>query len=175
MKCKIIGDTTLHKKLNLPLRDSSVNATKSAGNCGFGQFYWKNPWWKNSFFVQCKLWIWAKMESSPINYSWVGVFKIWLIVISFWDFVAYNLKEFQNETPVTLVIGILRLSTRKQISLSGCTFSQKDFTQEDFTSKRLYFKKTLVNLSLGIKLNLHKPHHTTCKIVFYCGVLKNGF
>ena len=105
----------------------------------------------------------------------VGVFKIWLIVISFWDFVAYNLKEFQNETPVTFVIRILRLSTRKQISLSGCTFSQKDFTQEVFTSKRLYFNKTLVNLSLGIKLNLHKPHHTTCKIVFYCGVLRNGF
>ena len=25
------------------LRISSVNVTKSAGNCGFGHIYWKNP------------------------------------------------------------------------------------------------------------------------------------
>ena len=23
------------------------------GNCGCGHIYWKNPWWKKSFFVQC--------------------------------------------------------------------------------------------------------------------------
>ena len=28
---------------------------------------------------------------------------------------------------------------------------------------------------LGLKLGLHKIHHTTCKIVFCCGVLENGF
>ena len=39
---------TLHKKWSFPLRISSVNVTKSAGN-----FYWRNPWWKTSFFVQC--------------------------------------------------------------------------------------------------------------------------
>ena len=26
--------------------------TKSAGNCGFGHIYWRNPSWKTSFFVQ---------------------------------------------------------------------------------------------------------------------------
>ena len=33
----------LHKKWSFPLRTSSVNATKSAGNCGFGHIYWRNP------------------------------------------------------------------------------------------------------------------------------------
>ena len=34
-----------HKKLNvlLRLRISSVNVTKSAGNCGFGHINWRNP------------------------------------------------------------------------------------------------------------------------------------
>ena len=30
---------SLHKKLSLPLRISSVNVTKFAGNCGFGHIY----------------------------------------------------------------------------------------------------------------------------------------
>ena len=34
---------TLHKKWSFSLRISSVNATKSAGNCGFGHIYWRNP------------------------------------------------------------------------------------------------------------------------------------
>ena len=33
---------TLHKKWNYSLRISSVNMTKSVGNYGFGQFYWRN-------------------------------------------------------------------------------------------------------------------------------------
>ena len=33
----------LHKKWSFPLRISSVNVTKSAGNCGFGHIYWRNP------------------------------------------------------------------------------------------------------------------------------------
>ena len=32
----------LHKKWNFTLRISSVNVTKSAGNCGFGHIYWRN-------------------------------------------------------------------------------------------------------------------------------------
>ena len=38
------------KKWNFPLRISSVNVTKSAGNSGFGHIYWINPIWKTSFF-----------------------------------------------------------------------------------------------------------------------------
>ena len=34
---------TLHKKWSFPLRISSVNMTKSAGNCKFGHIYWRNP------------------------------------------------------------------------------------------------------------------------------------
>ena len=45
----IQGAQTLQKKWSFPLRISSVNATKSAGNCGFGHIYWRNTWWKTSF------------------------------------------------------------------------------------------------------------------------------
>ena len=50
-----IRDTrvTLYKKWSFPLRIFSVNVTKSAGNCGFGHIYWRNPPWKTSFCVQC--------------------------------------------------------------------------------------------------------------------------
>ena len=43
---------TLHKNWSFPLRISSVNVIKSAGNCWFGHIYWRNPWWKTSFFEQ---------------------------------------------------------------------------------------------------------------------------
>ena len=46
---------SLHKKWSFPLRTFSVNATKSAVNCGFDQIYWRNPQWKISFLVQCFL------------------------------------------------------------------------------------------------------------------------
>ena len=46
---------TLHKKWSFPLRISLVNVTKSAVSGGFGHIYWRNPWWKTSFFVQCDL------------------------------------------------------------------------------------------------------------------------
>ena len=36
-------ENTLHKKWSFPLRISSVNVTKSAGTCGFGHIYWRNP------------------------------------------------------------------------------------------------------------------------------------
>ena len=37
------GLSKLHKKLTFPIRISSVNVTKSTGNCGFGHIYWRNP------------------------------------------------------------------------------------------------------------------------------------
>ena len=40
------------KKWSFPLRISSVNVTKSSGNCGSGHIYWRNPLWKTSFSVQ---------------------------------------------------------------------------------------------------------------------------
>ena len=48
-----INSITLRKKWSFPLSISSVNVTKSAGICGFGHIYWRNPSWKTSFFVQC--------------------------------------------------------------------------------------------------------------------------
>ena len=45
---------TLHKIWNFPLRISSVNVSKSSRNCRFSHIYWRNPWWKTLFFVQCQ-------------------------------------------------------------------------------------------------------------------------
>ena len=37
------------------LRISSVNVTKYEVSCGFGHIYWKNLYWKTSFFVHCRV------------------------------------------------------------------------------------------------------------------------
>ena len=37
------------------MKFSPVNVTKSAVSGGFGHIYWRNPYWKTSFFVQCLL------------------------------------------------------------------------------------------------------------------------
>ena len=48
----LVRVNTLHKKLSFPLGICSVYVTKSAGNWGFGQIYWRKSQWKTSFFVQ---------------------------------------------------------------------------------------------------------------------------
>ena len=57
VNCKLLLQSssflTLHKKRSFPLRISSVNVTKYAGNFGFGHIYWRNLSWKTSCFVQC--------------------------------------------------------------------------------------------------------------------------
>ena len=45
------------------------------------------------------------------------------------EFCSIQSFRVANQAPGTLIIGIFKLSTSKQISLSGCRFSQKDFTQ----------------------------------------------
>ena len=41
---------------------------KSTGNCGFGHIYWRNTWWKTSFFLQCYLDISTPTFSSYITF-----------------------------------------------------------------------------------------------------------
>ena len=41
--------------MKFSLRISSINVTKSEGNCGFVHIYWRNPLWKTSFFVQWRM------------------------------------------------------------------------------------------------------------------------
>ena len=65
---------TLHKKWSYRLWISSVNVNKPAGNCGFGHIYWRNPWWKTSFFV------WITICSQTCSCSRIPrkiYFKIW--------------------------------------------------------------------------------------------------
>ena len=42
------------KKWSFPFKMSSVNVTKSAVSCGFGNIYWRNPEWKTLFFLHCR-------------------------------------------------------------------------------------------------------------------------
>ena len=45
--------TITAQKWTFPLRNSSINVTKSAWNFGFGHIYWRNLSWKTSLSVQC--------------------------------------------------------------------------------------------------------------------------
>ena len=47
--------STLHKIWSFPLRIFLVNVTKYAVSCGFGHIYWRNTWWKTSFFYAVKV------------------------------------------------------------------------------------------------------------------------
>ena len=57
--------STLHKKWSFPLRISSINVTKYAGNCWFGHIYWRNLQLETSFFVAIK----------PLRFHWQKI--IW--------------------------------------------------------------------------------------------------
>ena len=38
--------------MQFSIKDSSVSMTKSPENCRFGHIYWRNPYWKTSYFVR---------------------------------------------------------------------------------------------------------------------------
>ena len=56
---------------SFPIRISSVNLTKSGGNCGFGHIYWRNPEWKTSFSVQCE---WSNIFRENISFLLITCF-----------------------------------------------------------------------------------------------------
>ena len=81
----------LHKKWSFPWRISSVNVTKSAGNCRFSRIYRKKPSWKTSYFVQCTPLIWKVVKALS---TWLSTrTTFWNINESFKRFPAY-LKSF---------------------------------------------------------------------------------
>ena len=67
---------SLLKKWNFSLRISSVNLTKSAGNCGFGHIYRRNPRWKNTFFVQRKVWKSLTVFTEVLSHRYLAVINI---------------------------------------------------------------------------------------------------
>ena len=75
----------LHKKWSFPLRISSVNKTKSAVSCGFGPIYWRNPYWKTSFFVQCTRHLFiTKLFLMKLKYNFLKLAKMDLSLFLFW-------------------------------------------------------------------------------------------
>ena len=79
---------TLHKKWSFLLSISSVNVTKSAGNCAFGHIYWRNPQWKTSFFMQWKITLlsthFSGMFRSLLSCNLNFFMKTRLLFISWW-------------------------------------------------------------------------------------------
>ena len=73
--------------------------------CGFGQIYWRNPWWKTSFFVQCTFLLWGlkqnygfiqvMIEKGCIGTNWVKVWFINVVRCAIW-YHQYNLKAVKN-------------------------------------------------------------------------------
>ena len=57
---------SLHKKLIFPLKIYSVNVTKSAVSCGFGQIYWKME-----NFIFCAVLVKSKSEYVSWRQSWI--------------------------------------------------------------------------------------------------------
>ena len=92
----------LHKKWSFPLKISSVNLTKSAVSCGFGNIYWRNPEWKTSFFVYCHIFIF--------------IIKLFLSV---WEVLGKDFFPFDFNTDVSNNCGMS--------SLVSCTFCFKVF------------------------------------------------
>ena len=69
---RILSQFGLHcKKRNFPLRISSVNVTKSAGNYGFSHIYWRNSQWKISFFAVLDslslMWVFGLFQFSKLS------------------------------------------------------------------------------------------------------------
>ena len=63
---------TMHKKIKFSIKDFF---SKSAGSCGIGHIYWRNPLWKTSFFVQCDIISWRHFI---INWQWWRVSMIFI-------------------------------------------------------------------------------------------------
>ena len=54
LETKFISNS-FQTSITFPLKISSVNVTKFAGNCGFGHIYWKKSLMETSFLVQCHM------------------------------------------------------------------------------------------------------------------------
>ena len=64
------------------MKFSPVNVTKSAVSGGFGHIYWRNPYWKTSFFVQCLLHYPDDYQTSPYtqnaNWTYIRPVSTWI-------------------------------------------------------------------------------------------------
>ena len=96
--CLIVSQQafTLHKKWSFPLSISSVNVTKSVVFCRLRHINWRNPQWKNSFFVQCYIWLSVCLSVWLYIYLSVclHVFMIVILYVCLSVFVTVFLKSF---------------------------------------------------------------------------------
>ena len=122
------------QKMKFSNKVSSVNVTKSAGNCGFGHIYWRNPYWKTSFFVQRKmLSTEIKMEIEALLSSGLTPsqaynefsrnlqsLRIYTILTMNWTFILKKLIEpsvQEEETLIRYVLNIARRNLEEEVVL----------------------------------------------------------
>ena len=97
----------LQEKWSSLLRISSVNVTKSAVSCGFSYIYWRNLWWKTSFFFFAVSWEYTKVCLCEEQVSWKEL-KIWVEQLS-WKHLhisAFTYSKLTMETPEQCVKSI---------------------------------------------------------------------
>ena len=115
-------------KRSFPLTISSVNVTKSAGNCGFGHIYWRNRYRKTSFFVQ---WLFLIMVLKTYPKSDGFVTNLWkLLKQMLWMFltstssalheVYIRWRVFAKNKPNLIPRAILRILFRFSLIGKRC-------------------------------------------------------
>ena len=103
-----LSEAQLHKKWSFPLRIFSVNMTKSTVSCGFGHIYWRNSWWKTSFFVQCVFRTVLNIYDETCLQKW----RI-LVVNQFYKVAPSNKFGRIVDTPVNLKGTIMQIMCNK--------------------------------------------------------------
>ena len=89
-----ILDTVPPVMNSFSLRISSVNVTKSAGH-----IYWRNPWWKISFFVQWKVGNYFRKTFLSYFFCWYSFAKMYIrsIISSSWNSFCQKYNIFKTQ------------------------------------------------------------------------------
>ena len=108
--------------------------TKPAGNCEFGYIYWRNPWWKTSFFVKWNLrgWLgnWVQLGlRSLVFFPATFVFSKLIIFYTCYCLMALKMGIYRLNYLIILLLFFLLwhkavYSTKKQ---NAWKTYQKDF------------------------------------------------
>ena len=121
------------KKWSFSLSIYSVNVTKSAVSCRFGHIYWRNPEWKTSLFVQCKVEVEAHNHSKHEFFSQV-LFKGFRNI--FWKSSSWRVRFQGHVFSITLVNN----GCFAKFKRSGFCAYVSMFEAVYFRNGRFYFK-----------------------------------
>ena len=133
---------------------------KPAGNCGFGYIYWRNPWWKTSFFVKWNLrgWLgnWVQLGlRSLVFFPATFVFSKLIIFYTCYCLMALKMWIYRLNY-LTILLLFFCFDIRLYIP-------QKNRMRERFIKKTLYF-----TFSTFCSLNMKETTKGRAKILKNC-------